>query len=180
MGFLKRYASRINVVEYTCSPVLEGWLVIGIGTVFALIFIVAGIIKGPSDPVFIWMPALFLGGGFAFGIYYVKFRRKPLKREVTLGGWYHRLWLRSKWRFITTGLAISLVSATIGWAVCELIFEGYSAFAKDFADWLRGWFIWLIVCTFGVMRQYIAFYQYYRSPEYRRSLTKNNDNATHV
>lgn len=180
MGFFKRYASRINVVEYTCSPVLEGWLVIGIGTVFALIFIVAGIAKGLSNPVFIWMPALLLGSGFAFGIYYVKFRRKPLKREVTLDGWYHRLWLRSKWRFITTGLAISLVSATIGWTIGELVFEGYDAFTKDFADWLRGWFIWLIVCTFGVMRQYITFYQYYRSPEYRRSLTKNNDNATHV
>ena len=163
MGFFKRYASSINVVKYTCSPVLEGWLVIGIGIVFALIFIIA-----------------VLGGGFAFGIYYVKFRRKPLKREVTLGGWYHRLWLRSKWRFIMAGLAISLVSATIGWVVCELVFEGYSAFAKDFADWLRGWFILLIVLIFGVMRQYITFYQYYRSPEYRRSLTKNNDNATHV
>lgn len=86
MEFFRRYASRINVVEYTCSPVLEGWLVIGIGTVFALIFIVAGIAKGLSNPVYIWMPALLLGSGFAFGIYYVKFRRKPLKREVTLDG----------------------------------------------------------------------------------------------
>ena len=60
MGFFKRYASSINVVKYTCSPVLEGWLVIGIGIVFALIFIVAGIVKGYSDTVFIWMPTLLL------------------------------------------------------------------------------------------------------------------------
>ena len=67
-----------------------------------------------------------------------------------------------------------------GITACELVFEGYDAFTKDFADWLRGWFILLIALIFSVMRQYITFYQYYRSPEYRQSLTKNNDNATHV
>lgn len=179
MGRFRRYITQLEVVEYTCSPVPEGWVVIIVSVLFAVLFGLTVIFKPGPDPVLLWLPWPFIFVFCLWGVYYVKFRRKPMKREVTLGGWYHRLWLRSKWRFIATGLAISLASATLGWAVCELVFEGYGAFANDFAHWLRGWFILLIALVYSVMRQYIAFYQYYRSPEYRQRMESTDETKKH-
>lgn len=175
MGRFRRYITQLEVVEYTCSPVLEGWFIIIISVVFAVLFGLIVIFKPDPDPVFLWLllPLTFVFG--LWGVYYVKFRRKPLKREVTLGSLSHRLWLRSKLLFLVVGLVLSFVTSIVGWSVCVLAFEGYDAFVSEYYDKLRGWWILMFCLSFSTVRQYIAFYQYYRSPEYRQRMESINE-----
>lgn len=179
MGRFKRYIKQLEVIKYTCSPALEGWLIIILSMMFAVLFGLIAILQPDPDPVFLWLllPLTFVFG--LWGVYYVKFRRKPFRREVTLGGWYHRLWLRSKWMFIVVGCAINFVASVIGWTVCTLGFDGFDALSGEFEHKLRGWWILMFCLSFNTIRQHIAYYQYYRSPEYRRRMESANEAAKH-
>ena len=179
MGRFKRYIKQLEVVKYTCSPALEGWLIIILSMMFAVLFGMIAIFQPNPDPVFLWLPWLFIFVFGSWGVYYVKFRRKPFNREVTLGGWSHRLWLRSKWMFIVVGLIVNFVVSIVGWSVCVISFEGYDVFVSEYYDKLRGWWILLFALSLNTIRQHIAYYQYYRSPEYRRRMESANEAAKH-
>ena len=169
MGRFKRYIKQLEVVKYTCNPALEGWFIIILSVIFAVLFGLIAILQPDPDPVFLWLllPLTFVFG--LWGVYYVKFRRKPFRREVVLSGWYHRLWLRSKWMFIVVGCAINFVASVIGWTVCTLGFDGFDALS----------WILLFALSLNTIRQHIAYYQYYRSPEYRRRMESANEAAKH-
>ena len=179
MGRFKTYFKPYNAVEYTCSPALDGWLIIGISLFFTAIFVADGLVEGFKEPYIMWPLTAIVAMGSLWGVYYVKFRRKPFNREVTLGGWYHRLWLRSKWMFIVVGLIVNFVVSIVGWSVCVISFEGYDVFVSEYYDKLRGWWILMFCLSFNTIRQHIAYYQYYRSPEYRRRMESANEAAKH-
>lgn len=170
MGLLKRYVRQRTVVEYHCSPMAEGWCAICFGIVFILIWGVFCMVNGPGEPWAMWLSFAFIATPLAFGVYLLKLRRKPLKREVTLGGWYNRLWLRNKWLFVAAGLAVYCVGATVGWFIVVLVFDGYDALFDKLEHKLHGWWLLLLMFSCCVMRDYLGFHQYYRSAEYRRSL----------
>lgn len=175
MGRFKTYFKPYNAVEYTCSPVLDGWLIIGVSLFFTAIFVADGLVRGFKEPYIMWPLTAIVAMGSLWGVYYVKFRRKPFRREVVLSGWYHRLWLRSKWMFIVVGCAINFVASVIGWTFCTLGFDGFDALSGEFEHKLRGWWILLFALSLNTIRQHIAYYQYYRSPEYRRRMESANE-----
>ena len=84
MGRFKRYIKQLEVVKYTCNPALEGWFIIILSVIFAVLFGLIVILQPDPDPVFLWLllPLTFVFG--LSGVYYVKFRRKPFRRQVTL------------------------------------------------------------------------------------------------
>lgn len=86
---------------------------------------------------------------------------------------------RSKWMFIVVGCAINFVASVIGWTVCTLGFDGFDALSGEFEHKLHGWWILLFALSLNTIRQHIAYYQYYRSPEYRRRMKSANETAKH-
>lgn len=170
MGLLGRYVRQRTVVEYHCSPTAEGWCTICFGVLFMLLLVGVFIVKGPGEPWAMWLSSACAATPLALGVYLLKLRRKPLKREVTLGGWYNRLWLRNKWLFVAAGLAVYCVGATVGWLIVVLVFDGYDALYDKLEDKLHGWWLLVLTLSYCVMRDYLGFHQYYRSTEYRRSL----------
>lgn len=80
MGRFKRYIKQLEVVKYTCSTALEGWFIIILSVIFAVLFGLIAIFQPNPDPVFLWLPWLFIFVFGSWGVYHVKFRRKPFHR----------------------------------------------------------------------------------------------------
>ncbi len=170
MGFFKRNYGDAHIVKYTCSPVLEGKIFTVVGLVMVVVAVASALTGGEDG-----LRGCVLGGFFfavlaGFGVYYWKFRRRPLRRDVVLGTWYARLYLRSRLLFVLASAGIGVLSYAVGMFVVTLVFDGTDALYPAFIDKLKSWVLLLVVILIGVCRDFANFYRYYRSPEYRRLL----------
>ena len=180
MGIFGNAFKYARIVKYTCSPKLDCLGLICLGTSLFAILAVVDLVHGFKDPVFIWFMAIFYVPAICAGAYMWKFRRKPFHREITLGTWYNRLYLRSKGLFLLVTLGIDFVSYVVGVFVVATVFNGLDEATAELVGHLKKWVFLLALLVVDTCRSFAGFYQYYRSPEYRRSLTKNNDNERHV
>lgn len=152
-----------SVVEFDCSPWPEGMACIAFGLLFAVImslyFIINGV-KTAFGAVLVYAIAAALTG---HGVYLWRFRRKPFRRKVNLGGMQHRLYRRGHWLFA----ACSFVRCCVEYAVIITLItllDGGTDFAGAFAERLRGWFFLLPLIMYGTFREYLSYYQYYHTP----------------
>lgn len=102
------------------------------------------------------------------GVYYWKFCRRPLRREIVVGTWYNRLYLRSRWLFLLASAGVGLFAYVVGLFVVTLVFDGTDGLYAAFISKLKSWASLLVILLTGVCRDFADFYRYYCSPECRR------------
>ena len=173
MGFFGRNYGGAHIVKYTCSPVLEGKVYTAVGLVMVAVAVVSAVVDGHDALSGCVFGGLFFAVLAGFGVYYWKFRRRPLHRQITLGTWYNRLYLRSRWGFVLASAGVDFVAYAVGMFVVTLVFDGIDGLYAAFIGKLKSWALLLVVLLIGVCRDFANFYRYYRSPEYRRQLTEN-------
>ena len=90
---------RFKLVEFECSPVPEGKMFVAVG-LFIAVLTAMGAIVNSGMPLFLPVTlGLVSAGCIGFGVYYWAFRYGPVKRQVVIGNWCNRLYLRSRWLF---------------------------------------------------------------------------------
>lgn len=166
-GFSTR---QLHIVEFECSPVTEGKLTVVCGLLFALLLIVGSSTKRIFAASEIMILSVITVVITAWGIYLWQFRRRPLKREVTLGTWSNRLYLRSRLLYFAAAMACNAVIFSAAVFVCTLVFHGFGALADEFTDRLNRWLGLLIVLILITSKNYLGFYQYYHSRKYLETL----------
>ena len=161
------------MVEYSCPPQVHGRLCMALGVLF-IVFAVATLFAKSSDKL---VATVILGlcaaGLFGHGAYCFRFRRRPFRREITLGSWFNSLYLRNKWLFLLTALGINLLSYAVGLFVVTLVFDGTDALHDTLTDKMRKWCFLLMILLLHTFHEFFNYYQYYRSPEYRRETAAN-------
>lgn len=161
---------QLHIVEFECSPAAEGKLTVVCGLLFALLCIVGISTKelfAASEIIIISVITAVIS---AWGIYLWKFRRRPLKREVTLGTWSNRLYLRNRLLYFAVAIVCNAVIFLSAVFVCTLVFHGFGALADEFTDRLNKWFGLLIVSLLITLKNYLGYYQYYHSRKYLETL----------
>lgn len=153
-----------SVVEFDCSPWPEGMACITFGLLFAVImslyFIINGV-KTAFGAVLVYAIAAALTG---YGVYLWRFRRKPFRRKVNLGGMQHRLYLHNRWLFIVFELALTFLIFVVSFSVATLVFDGIDGFADELKHKLRGWGWLSIAFCYKIVHDYLSYYTYLRSP----------------
>ena len=89
-------------------------------------------------------------------------------REIVVGTWYNRLYLRSRWLFLLASAGVGLFAYVVGLFVVTLVFDGTDGLYAAFISKLKSWASLLVILLIGVCRDFANFYRYYRSPECRR------------
>ena len=106
----------------------------------------------------------------AWGVYLWRLRRKPMKRQITLGGIKHRLYLRCRPLFILYSLAAKIVDWLIIISILALLESDsgwQSIFLKEFYEWM----LVLPMAVYSMIFEYLTYLQYYRTPESMRSIS---------
>ena len=93
---IKQYLSSISITKYSCSARLYGKIHIGIGLLVVLFTLACIAIEGMPEPIVLIIMSLIAIGILGYGAYFTWLRGKPLKRDITLGSWSNRLYLRSR------------------------------------------------------------------------------------
>ena len=122
---IKQYLSSISITKYSCSARLYGKIHIGIGLLVVLFIIACMAIEGMPEPIVLIIMSLIAIGILGYGAYFTWLRGKPLKRDITLGSWSNRLYLRSRWLFITAGIITCLAGFAVTIMIVSLISNGY-------------------------------------------------------
>lgn len=172
---IKQYLSSINITKYSCSARLYGKIHIGIGLLVVLFILACIAIEGMPEPIVLIIMSLIAIGILGYGAYFTWLRGKPLKREIVLGSWSNRLYLRSRWLFITAGIITCLAGFAVTIMIVSLISNGYEGMISVMIKNMNDWFSLLILLIYKVFHSYMSYYLYYRSPEYRASLNKDKD-----
>ena len=84
-------------------------------------------------------------GILGYGAYFTWLRGKPLKREIVLGSWSNRLYLRSRWLFITAGIITCLAGFAVTIMIVSLISNGYEGMISVMIKNMNDWFSLLIL-----------------------------------
>lgn len=127
--------------------------------------------------IFLVISSVLYAGVTAWGVYLWRLRRKPMKREITLGGIKHRLYLRSRPLFIIYCLAVKIVDWLIIISILALLESDsgwQSIFLKEFYEWM---FV-LPMAVYSMIFEYLTYLQYYRTPESMRSIYLSGDGNT--
>lgn len=166
---------RFKLVEFECSPVPEGKMFVAVG-LFIAVLTVMGAIVNSGMPLFLPVTlGLVSVGCIGFGVYYWAFRYGPVKRQVVIGNWCHRLYLRNRWLFVAVNMAYSIVIYVIVSFVCTLIFYGFSDLQSAFAEQFKSCFILLFFLLMKSLHEYMAYREYYRSAKYRETLVEGEN-----
>lgn len=99
-----------------------------------------------------------------YGVYLWRFRRKPFRRTVNLGGMQHRLYLHNRRLFIVFELALTFLIFVVSFSVATLVFDGIDGFAYELKHKLKGWGWLSIAFCYKIVRDYLSYYTYLRSP----------------
>lgn len=126
---------------------------------------------------FLTISIVLYAGVTAWGVYLWRLRRKPMKREITLGGIKHRLYLRSRPLFIIYCLAVKIVDWFIVISVLAML-ESDTGWASAFLEELYAWTFILPLALYAVIIEYLTYLQFYRMPENMRSIYLSGDGNT--
>ena len=111
----------LRIREYTCSPAVVGRANVAFGAAYGAVVAVLLPVCGLPD---VWSTAFLVASPLClvlWGLYCWKLRRRPVKRQVTLGGPAHRLYVRSRWMFVVYGLVCACVEYAIVMALVSLL-----------------------------------------------------------
>lgn len=172
---IKQYLSSIGITKYSCNARLYGKIHIGIGLLAVLFIIACIVIEGMPEPMNLIITSLIAIGFLGYGAYFTWLCGKPQKREIVLGSWSNRLYLRNRWLFITAGIITSMAGFVVTIMIVSLISDGYEGMISAMPKKMNDWFALLILLIYKVFHSYMSYYLYYRSPEYRASLNKHKD-----
>lgn len=173
----RTYFRQCRVVKYSCQPQVYGRLNIAVGVLFVAFSAATLFAKNPDKLVATVILGLCSAGLFGYSAYCFRFRRRPFRRQIVLGSWYNRLYLRNKWLFLLAGICVNLLSYLVGVIVITLLFDGTDAMLDMLMEKIRGWIVLLVIFLLHTFREFFGFYQYYRSPEYRRATAINTGAA---
>lgn len=166
-GLRKR---SVTIMEYDCDPVIEGKVYLCFAVLLAVVFAVRCVMEGfPHVAVSVVM-SLAVTGLSAWGVWLLRFRRKPLRRTVVLGTMAHDLYLRSKLLFVTYQLAVlAVLLCLIAFAV-TMFDHGLNVTVEKFMYNVKSADFLLLYMAYHVMQSYLSFYAYYISPDNVREI----------
>lgn len=173
----RRGLSRLKVVEYRYYPALEGKADIAAGVLGLVVTAVMYAADLFTDWLFMAISTVLYAGVTAWGVYLWRLRRKPMKRQITLGGIKHRLYLRCRPLFILYSLAAKIVDWLIIISILALLESDsgwQSIFLKEFYEWM---FV-LPMAVYSMIFEYLTYLQFYRTPENMRSIYLSGDGNT--
>lgn len=174
---LNKIFGKLKVVEYRYNPALEGKIIVVAG---ALGIAITAVLKAAdmfTSWIFLVISTVVYAGIIAWGLYLWRLRRKPMKREITLGGIRHRLYLRSRPLFIIYCLAVKIVDWLIVISVLAMLESG-AGWASAFLEELYAWTFVLPLALYAVIIEYLTYLQFYRTPENMRSIYLSGDGNT--
>ena len=103
------------------------------------------------------------------GAYKLLFRRGAIEDEVTLGGFYNRMYLRLGWLFVPAGLAACIVVYTAFVLLLASVDSGFTELPLDDLQHDSTATAWLLMLMmYGVVTTYFSFRAFYHSPEESR------------
>lgn len=103
------------------------------------------------------------------GAYKLLFRRGAIEDEVTLGGFYNRMYLRLGWLFVPAGLAACVVVYTAFVLLLASVDSGSTELPLDDLQHDSTATAWLLMLMmYGVVTTYFSFRAFYHSPEESR------------
>lgn len=103
------------------------------------------------------------------GAYKLLFRHGAIEGEVTLGGFYNRMYLRLGWWFLPVGLAACVMVFTAAVLFLTSVDYGFTELPLDSLRHVSTAFAWaLMAMMYGIVTRYFSFREYYRSPEASR------------
>ena len=103
------------------------------------------------------------------GAYKLLFRHGAIEGEVTLGGFYNRMYLRLGWWFLPAGLSACVDIYVAAVLLLTSIDYGFTELPLDSLRHVSTAFAWaLMAMMYGIVRRYFSFREYYRSPEASR------------
>lgn len=173
----RRGLSQLKVVEYRYNPALEGKADIAAGVLGLAVTAVMYAAGMFNSWIFLVISSVLYAGVMAWGVYLWRLRRKPMKREITLGGIKHRLYLRSRPLFIIYCLAVKIVDWLIVISVLAML-ESDAGWASAFLEELYAWTFILPLALYAVIIEYLTYLQFYRTPENMRSIYLSGDGNT--
>lgn len=173
----RRRQIQLKVVEYIYNPSLEGKADIVVGVFGLAVTAVMHAADLFTDWLFMAISTVLYAGVIALGVYQWRLRRKPMKRQITLGGIKHRLYLRSRPLFILYGLAVKIVDCLIFITLLAML-DNYTDLNSAFLEELYGWMFILPLAVYAVIIEYLTYLQFYRTPENMRSIYLSGDGNT--
>ena len=103
------------------------------------------------------------------GAYKLLFRRGAIEDEVTLGGFYNRMYLRLGWLFVPAGLAACVVVYTALVLLLASVDSGFTELPLDDLQHDSTATAWLLMLMmYRIVTTYFSFRAFYHSPEESR------------
>lgn len=103
------------------------------------------------------------------GAYKLLFRRGAIEDEVTLGGFYNRMYLRLGWLFVLAGLAACVVVYTAFVLLLASVDSGFTELPLDDLQHDSTATAWLLMLMmYRIVTTYFSFRAFYHSPEESR------------
>ena len=156
-------------MEFSRSPKLSGKVNVCLGLPLAVLWILRCWKIDcwyNATTIFSYILLLLMMGT---GIYRWAFRKGAISDTITLGGFSNRMYLRYRRLYIPVGIAAGFLLIFALTTLISLIDSGTGGLSiQTFSDNLTalGWMYILVL--YKIMRSYIDFYEYYRSPEASR------------
>lgn len=120
--------------------------------------------NGTTIVSYIYLAFIIFGGA-----YKLLFRHDAIEGEVTLGGFYNRMYLRLGWWFLPVGLAACVMVFTAAVLFLTSVDYGFTELPLDSLRHVSTAFAWaLMAMMYGIVTRYFSFREYYRSPEASR------------
>ena len=120
--------------------------------------------NGTTIVSYIYLAFIIFGGA-----YKLLFRHGAIEGEVTLGGFYNRMYLRLGWWFLPVGLAACVMVFTAAVLFLTSVDYGFTELPLDSLRHVSTAFAWaLMAMMYGIVTRYFSFREYYRSPEASR------------
>ena len=165
------------MVEFRYNPALEGKADIAAGMLGLAVTAIMYATGMFNSWIFLVISIVLYAGVTAWGVYLWRLRRKPMKRQITLGGTKQKLYLRCRPLFILYSLAAKIVDWLIIISILALLESDsgwQSIFLKEFYEWM---FV-LPMAVYSMIFEYLTYLQYYRTPESMRSIYLSGDGNT--
>ncbi len=173
----KKIFRKLKVVEFRYNPALEGKADIAAGMLGLAVTAIMYATGMFNSWIFLVISIVLYAGVTAWGVYLWRLRRKPMKRQITLGGTKQKLYLRNRPLFILYSLAVKIVDWLIIISILALL-ESDAGWASAFLEELYAWTFVLPLAVYAVIIEYLTYLQFYRTPENMRSIYLSGDGNT--
>lgn len=162
-NFILKIAKNSRVTQYLYSPKLEGKITTAFAAVLFVFFIIKALLHKNGDIVssVIWLAICLTVA--VYGIYFWRFRTKPIARVVEKNSISFRLYHSNKilyvlYTIVSAAVYYFIFAAIIMAADDEFSRESWAKYTSDAVG--VGLFIW-----FALLRSALNYYQYDRSPK---------------